>query len=264
MKESLRLICDEAEAFLATLPGLMRPIIIRYFRNKVDIDYKTDKSPVTLADREVENKLRRAIETQFSTHAIIGEEYGGTSDTDLCWIIDPIDGTRAFVIGSPLFGMLVGLTYQGMPLCGLADMPALGESYFTRDGQSWRLNKDGETCLASRDGSKLANAHIGTTSPEAFNADGLACFNALSEQCRSTHYGGDCYNYLLLASGYLDLVVEHQLAAHDLLPLIPILENAGAVISDWDGKPITLGFDGSVLVAANSALHAEAIRVIQG
>jgi len=252
----------EIEALLAHLPRLSRPLISRYFRSGFSVEQKPDNSPVTSADRAVEAELRQAIAKAFPAHAIIGEEQGGEADQQICWVIDPIDGTRAFVIGKPLFGTLVGVTRGGVPFAGLIDMPGLDETYVTQDSHSYLITDAGRTKLATSNCRHLQDAQIATTSPEAFSPDGLARFNRLSQHCRSSHYGGDCYNYALLAAGHLDIVMEHQLATHDFMALIPVLQGAGAVVTDWSGQPPGLSSDGSLLVAATAELHDAALASV--
>ena len=252
----------EIEALLARLPRLSRPLITRYFRSGFSVEQKADNSPVTIADRAVESELRQAIADTFPAHAVIGEEQGGEADQQICWVIDPIDGTRAFVIGKPLFGTLVGVARGGVPLAGLIDMPALDETYITQNNHSYLITGAARTKLSTSSCRQLQDAQTATTSPEAFSADGLARFNRLSQHCRSSHYGGDCYNYALLAAGHLDIVMEHQLATHDFMALIPVLEGAGAVVTDWSGQRPHLSSDGSLLVAATAELHDAALALI--
>ena len=249
----------EAEILLAKLPDISRPLITKYFRNGADVLQKPDDSPVTIADKSVEAALRRAVADTFPDHAIIGEEEGGSADKPYCWVIDPIDGTRAFVIGKPLFGSLVALAHDGVPICGLIDMPELDECYLTRDGHAYLCRHGSEEKLATRQTQELAQAHIATTSPEAFTQSGWQCFQQLSAQCLSSHFGGDCYNYALLAAGHLDLVMEHQLAPHDIMALIPVMTAAGAVVTDWQGAAVDLYGDGSILAAGNADLHKKAL-----
>ena len=252
----------EIDAFLLTLPSLSRPLIDRHFRSDFSVEQKADNSPVTIADESVETELRQAILRAFPHHAIIGEEQGGLADRQICWVIDPIDGTRAFVIGKPLFGTLVGVACDGQPFAGLIDMPALNETYLTQDKRSYLIMGATQSALSVSSCRELDQAQIATTSPEAFTTEGLNRFNRLGKTCRSTHYGGDCYNYALLAAGHLDLVMEHQLAKHDFMALIPVLKGAGAIVTDWSGRPPDLSSDGSLLAAATPELHKAALDVI--
>ena len=252
----------EIDAFLLTMPALSRPLITRYFRSGVSVEQKADNSPVTIADKSVEAELRQAILSSFPDHAIMGEEQGGFVDRRICWVIDPIDGTRAFVIGKPLFGTLVGVAHDGQSFAGLIDMPALNETYLSQGQNSYLITESVKTALSVSTCGQLDQAQIATTSPEAFTTEGLSRFNRLGKACRSTHYGGDCYNYALLAAGHLDLVMEHQLATHDFMALIPVLKGAGATVTDWSGQPLDLSSDGSLLVAATPELHKAALRLI--
>ena len=249
----------EAEELLAKLPDISRPLITKYFRNAPEITQKSDDSPVTIADKSVEAALRSAVADRFPDHAIVGEEQGGSADKPYCWTIDPIDGTRAFVIGKPLFGSLVALAHDGVPICGLIDMPELDECYLTRNGNAYLRRHGREEKLATRQTQELAHAHIATTSPEAFTQSGWQRFQQLGAQCLSTHFGGDWYNYALLAAGHLDLVMEHQLAPHDIMALVPVMTAAGAVVTDWQGRLVTLHGDGSILAAGNVHLHKKAL-----
>ena len=252
----------EIDAFLLTLPSFSRPVITQYFRSGFSVEQKADNSPVTIADKSVEAELRNAILAAFPDHAIVGEEQGGRADRQICWVIDPIDGTRAFVIGKPLFGTLVGVARDGQPFAGLIDMPALDETYLSQGQHSYLITESAKILLSASSCRQLDQAQIATTSPEAFTTDGLARFNRLGKACRSAHYGGDCYNYALLAAGHLDLVMEHQLAIHDFMALVPVLKGAGAIVTDWSGQVPDSSSDGSLLVAATPELHKAALNLI--
>lgn len=255
-------VIAQAEQFLEQLPSLTRPIIEKRFRSGFAVETKSDASPVTIADKEVEKQIRAALAHHFPDHAIIGEEQGGQAEGHYCWIIDPIDGTRAFVVGKPIFGTLVALVIDGKPVAGLIDMPMLGEAYRTESGHAVLKTISSETQLSSSHCTSLDEAHIATTSPDAFSAEGLALFNTISAQALGRHFGGDCYNYALLAAGHLDIVMEDQLAVHDIMALVPVLEAAGAMVTDWSGNPIDLNCDGSLLVCATSALHQQVLSAI--
>lgn len=251
-----------AEAFLAELPSISRAVISQYFRQSFAIDNKADDSPVTIADRAAEAALRQSISAAFPGHAIMGEEQGGHVDEGLSWIIDPIDGTRSFITGRPLFGTLIGIVDGGIPVSGLIDMPAINETYRTEDGRSLFESAAGTVAIRSRSCDRLEDAHIATTSPDAFTAEGWQAFTSVKDKCASSVYGGDCYNYALLAAGHLDIVIEHQLGAYDMMALVPILQNAGACVTDWQGAPITINSDGSLLACATRALHQDALKCL--
>lgn len=255
-------ILSQAEAFLAEIPQLSRPVISAYFRKNFDVDTKADESPVTIADKQTEQAIRAGLAEHFPEHDIIGEEQGGEAHTRYCWVIDPIDGTRAFVVGRPLFGTLVGFMDSGKAVAGLIDMPALEESYHSQNGKAWLTDRYGRRQITSSSCTELHQAHIATTSPDAFSAEGWKLFETISAKARGRHYGGDCYNYALVAAGHLDCVMEHQLAVHDIAGLIAVLEAAGAVVSDWAGQPVTMNSDGSLLVSATAELHEQMLHEI--
>ncbi|WP_209427964.1 histidinol-phosphatase [Pararhodobacter sp. SW119] len=240
---------------------------LAYFRQPVDIETKADLSPVTVADREVEQLLRTAIAARFPDHAILGEEFGaeGASDAPL-WIVDPIDGTRSFITGWPIWGTLLALFADGRARIGVIEMPALGERWLGIAGQgAWFADARNGQHQARASGCRdLAQARFYTTSPRYFDADAQARIAALIERVGTARFGGDCYSYGLLASGHVDLVVEAQLQPYDFLPVVPVIEGAGGVVTDWAGAPLTLASDGRVIAAATTELHATALAMLRG
>ena len=234
-------------------------ICLRYFRRPVPIDTKPDATPVTLADREAEGAIRELIGARFPAHAIYGEEQGTCRGSGGTWVIDPIDGTKSFVLGNPLFGCLVGFVRDGIVEAGGLAMPALGETWLaSRDGAT-RMNGD---AVRASGCTRLADASLLTSSPDFFAAAELAAFDAVSARVRFRRYGGDCYTYAMLAGGWSDLVIESSLHPFDFLPLVPIVERAGGVISDWDGRPLDLDSGPRVIAAATPELHAAALAVL--
>jgi inositol-phosphate phosphatase/L-galactose 1-phosphate phosphatase/histidinol-phosphatase len=222
-----------------------------YFRAAHGLETKADASPVTLADREAEAAMRRLIEARFPDDAIIGEEYGvheGTSGR--AWVLDPIDGTRAFIAGRPLFGTLVALVMEGWPMLGVIDQPILNERWLGSVGQPTTLNGKPATTRACRE---LKDALLATTSPALFGDDQLHAFVHLDGAVRSTVLGGDCYNYACVASGWLDIVVESGLKIHDFAALVPVVEGAGGRMCDWQGDPLTADSIGEVVAAGDPA-----------
>ena len=258
--------------FLAALPQVSRPIISKWFRQNPDTKQKADLSPVTVADQEIETALRGVIQKAFPDDAFQGEELGSVKTLDahrFCWVIDPIDGTKAFISGKPVFGTLVGLTDQGVPLAGLIDMPVLDETYI---GHILKQNQPDESSqfgcqlnaalVRPSQCQNLATARIATTSPFAFSPSGLIGFNHLAAQAAVTNYGGDCHNYGLLAAGHIDLVMEDNLAPHDMIAVVAVMQAAGAVVTDTSGQPIRFGQSTSILAAATTDLHAAALTVL--
>lgn len=252
-------------AFLAGLPLVSRPVITKWFRQSPTIETKQDSSPVTIADQSVERDLRAAIAARFPDDMIMGEEFASTGNQDSAyrWIIDPIDGTKAFISGKPAFGTLVGLLHHNLPIAGLVDMPVFGESYIGLNGFSGQIHAElNGAAIAPSGQSELGAARLATTSPRALSAERLIDFDRLADQVAVTNYGGDCHNYALLAAGHIDLVMEDSLAAHDMMAVVALMLAAGATVSDLDGQPIQLGQSTSILAAATPKLHQAALTLI--
>lgn len=241
-------------------------IIRRYFRasrSALGASFKADESPVTLADREAEAAVRAVLAEAFPNHSILGEEGGSTvKDSPYTWIIDPIDGTRAFIAGRPTFGTLIALAHCGVPVLGLIDQPVTGERWVGAEGRGTTLNGK-KVCVADDAAVKIANATLQATTPEMFVGLDAIAFRHLRRAVKGVNYGSDCYAFALLASGFGDLVVEADLKMWDFAALVPVVEGAGGVMSDWYGMPITLDSDGRVVAAANEEVHAEALQILQ-
>ncbi len=250
---------EAAEAALDAAGAAIRP----YFRTGLAADLKSDESPVTVADRLAETIIREHLTAAFPTYGFMGEEFPATSGTArYVWVVDPIDGTRAFITGRPSFCTLLGLLEDGVPILGLIDQPITGERWIGgRDvPASFRSPLGGH--IGPRALTALNEAELSSTAPEMFTGDGAARFARLQSHCRRTYWGGDAYAYGLLAIGQVDIVAECGLKPWDWAALAPVIEAAGGVITDWSGQTLRLGCDGSVLAAANPALHAAALAVL--
>ena len=248
-------------AFAIRLGDAAGDILRQHFRSPVSIESKADQSPVTLADRAVEDALRRMIEKEFPDHGIIGEEFGDVRDTaPYQWVLDPIDGTRSFLGGYPIFTSLISLVHERMPVLGLITQPILRERWLAVRGGTTTLN---DRPAIVRSCKQLSDAVVATTSVDYFTAAQAEKFQVLKKSCAHTVLGGDAYAYAMLASGQLDVVVDAGLKAYDFCALVPVVEGAGGVITDWNGKPVTLGCDGRVLAAGNAALHTAALALLQ-
>jgi myo-inositol-1(or 4)-monophosphatase len=255
----------ELEDFALELARTAGGIAQAHFRRAFTIDNKGGASfdPVTSADRAIERVLRANIVERYPEHGIVAEEEGERpARSDYTWFIDPIDGTRAFMTGSPLWGTLVGLTHRGVPLFGLLAQPVLEEIFFGGPSGSWLIKSDGRDRLKSRACTALKDAVLASTHPSMFAGAAANAFAALAERCLLHRFGGDCYNYAMLAAGFIDLVVEGKLKSYDIVPLIPILEAAGCVVTDWKGRKPLSG--GNVVAAATPELHAAALAVVDG
>jgi inositol-phosphate phosphatase / L-galactose 1-phosphate phosphatase / histidinol-phosphatase len=246
-------------AFCNELADAARPIALQYFRSSIGFEQKDDLSPVTIADRSIESKLRLLVSQRYPDHGIFGEEMGQAAGGRYTWYLDPIDGTKSFITGMPLFGTLIALADGDRAVLGVVDMPALDERWF---GSSSGGFFNGKRVRASAI-TKLAEAQIYTSSPDIFQPDEWPRYDALSRRCRFRRFGGDCYQYGLLASGHCDLVVESSLKSFDFMALIPVVEGAGGLILDWRGDPLTPASDGRVVAAATPALMDQALEALQ-
>lgn len=232
------------------------------FRGAFDLQNKrpADFDPVTEADRAAEAAIVALIRARFPSHAILGEEFGASGEGPFRWVIDPIDGTRSFIAGVPLWATLVGLTVEGRAEIGLMSQPFTGET-FVADGTGAFLHHRGERRpLRTRTGVKLAEATLFTTDPTIYDATGREAFETLRNRARLTRYGADAYAFAMLAAGQVDLCVEAPVQPYDIVALIPIIEKAGGVVTGWDGGRAEEG--GPILAAGSPALHEEALALV--
>jgi myo-inositol-1(or 4)-monophosphatase len=239
-------------------------VILPHFRTGFVIDHKGGDlfDPVTAADRAAEMAIREALAELCPSHGIFGEEYGALrADAEYCWVVDPIDGTRAFIVGQPLWGTLIGLKRAGVPLLGLMDQPFVGERFFSGERESF-FSRGGTTGrMHTRSCPQLNEALLTASSPDLFTMEEeRERFERLARRVRLRRFGGDCYNYCLLALGQIDLVVEAGLQTYDILPLIPIIERAGGIVTTWDGGDATEG--GRIVAAGDKRLHEAALKLL--
>ena len=244
------------------LADCARPILKKYFRQQLIIHDKDDASPVTIADREVETAMREILHAKAKGHGIIGEEYGKENEgADYIWVMDPIDGTKSFITGRPLFGSLIALLKEGKPILGLIDMPMLDERWIGIKGQNTLLNG---RPVKSRSCGLLAEAYLSAASPHMFpDEKSTFLFNQIRQKCKLTTYNGDCYMYAMVATGFLDIIVEQGLGVYDYMALIPVLEGAGAHITDWRGNSLGLDSAGDVLATCDPKLHEAALEILR-
>lgn len=233
------------------------------FRTTLAIDnkYAVGFDPVTEADRGAETVIRAVIAEAFPDHAVIGEEWGNSGDSDYSWIIDPVDGTRAFISGAPVWGTLIGFAHQGVAIAGLMSQPFIGETFLAVPGRS--TYHRGETTLPNRTSgqTELAPSRVFTTTPALFKTPQMmAQWTAVESATRLQRFGMDCYGYALLAAGHADLVIEPSLQTYDIAALVPIIREAGGAISCWDGSDPTAG--GNVIAAASPQLLEKALALV--
>lgn len=244
------------------LADAARPEIMSRFRTGIHADAKADASPVTEADRASERAMRSLINASYPEHGILGEEYGSENvDAEYVWVLDPIDGTNSFVTGKPLFGTLIALCHNKVPVIGIIDAPAMDERWIGVTGQPTTMNGEPARTRAC---DELSKSWLYATTPEMFEGESEATFKSLSASAWRTVYGGDCYAYGLLSSGHVDLVCEASLGTYDFCALTPVVEGAGGIMSDWSGRSLTMDSEGRVLAAGDKTLHQKALTAMAG
>lgn len=238
--------------------------IMPHFRTRLDVANKAEGhfDPVTVADKAAERAIRDVLLERFPDHGIIGEEYGiHQSDAELIWIIDPIDGTRAFIQGMPTWGTLIALTENGHPVCGMMNQPFTGERYWSDGATSYYRGPNGQQELLRTRSTTLPDAQMSTTDPNLFATDKeAAAYLALHQQVRQCRYGTDCYAYTLLAAGHIDVVLETGLQIYDIAALMPIIEHAGGRVTAWDGGSAARG--GQILAVGDPNLHSQFVDIL--
>ncbi|SDX40599.1 histidinol-phosphatase, inositol monophosphatase family [Ruegeria halocynthiae] len=233
-----------------------------YFRGRLGVEFKADESPVTQADKGVEAVVRQYLADHFPDDGIFGEEQGFEgSDRQNVWIVDPIDGTRSFLSGHPLFGFLLGYLTDGVPRLGVIGMPALDEVLLGMKDQGASLNGKPVSVSATR---RLSDAVLFVNEGDKIYRDHPALFDRLMKSGQTRRFAYDCYPHALLAMGHVDAVIDYDLQPYDYLPVTAVVEAAGGIMSDWDGKPLNLNSDGRVISAATPQLHAELLELVNG
>jgi len=246
-------ITDADIALAQRLADAAGSAIRPHFRRHADVETKDDRSPVTVADRAAEQAMRALLAAEAPRDGIVGEEFGTTEgSTGRQWVLDPIDGTVSFIAGRPIFGTLIALVQDGWPVIGVIDQPIGGERWVGAAGRQTLFNGAPVTTRACRD---LADATLATTGPHYFSDHDAEHFMALAAKCAHKRmvFGGDCYNYGLVASGHIDLVVETGLKLYDFAALVPVVEGAGGRMCDWSGEPLTAASAGDVIAAGDPA-----------
>lgn len=251
----------EFEALAHRLADRAGEIQRRYFRSPVSVETKADDSPVTIADREAEAAMRELIAAAYPEHGILGEEHGRERlDAEFVWVLDPIDGTKSFITGRPLFGTLIALAHRGRPVLGVIDQSILYERWVGVTGEGAVHNG---RPIRVRPCPGLEDAVLFATSPRLFKAGAeTAAFERVAERVRLPMFGGDCYAYGLLAMGFADLVIEAGLQTYDFMALVPVIEGAGGSITDWHGRPIDLASSGQVVAGGDARVQRAARELL--
>jgi myo-inositol-1(or 4)-monophosphatase len=249
--------------FALELAEASAKIILPQFRKNITIDNKLEAGwdPVTEADRSAELVIRQMIEKHFPSHGIIGEEFGNKpGGSTHSWVLDPIDGTRSFVIGMPTWATLIGLYRDGQPLLGVMNQPFVGEMFYGNPDGAWTIHNGQTQAIRVRPPVPLSKAALGTTSPYLYGEN--SNFEALRKSVTAHRFGGDAYFFALLAAGHLDIAMDPKLQIYDIAALIPIIKGAGGVVGSWTDNDPTQGRD--VLCASCQVLLDEAVAVMQG
>lgn len=251
------------ERFIPTineLADMARTIALKYFRTDMKLEDKNDKTPVTIADREIEKMMREYLMQNYPEHGVIGEEYGSfQEDAEFVWVIDPIDGTKAFATGKPLFGTIIGLTHRGKPILGLIDQAFTRERWVGCQGMTATYNGIPVKVAGERD---LSDSRFYTAAPEMYHGERFENFEEVRKSVKWMLYGCDCYAYGLLAMGFVDAVVEQFLAVHDVIGLVPVIKSAGGYVTDWNGNEIDLNTDGRIIAASSPRLAKETLSIL--
>jgi myo-inositol-1(or 4)-monophosphatase len=253
-------------AFIGRLATASGDTILPFFRTSLGIDNKAgrgDFDPVTEADRAAEAVMRRMIKESFPQHGIVGEEFGSErEDADYVWVLDPIDGTKSFIAGFPIWGTLIALLHQGTPVYGMMHQPFTGERFSGDNGAAeYRGPNNAARKLGVRRCNGLAEAVMFTTSPLLMNESDRSTFHRVESEVRLSRYGGDCYSYCMLASGHVDLVIETELKPYDIAALIPIVTSAGGIVTTWQGEPAQNG--GRIIAAGDPRVHQAALALLK-
>jgi histidinol phosphatase-like enzyme (inositol monophosphatase family) len=235
-----------------------------YFRSGLQADDKADDSPVTLADRAAEQAMRAVLAKHCPDHAIIGEEFGesGTSASGYRWVLDPIDGTRAFITGRTTFGTLIALMQDETPVLGIIDQPITRERWVGVAGRATEFTGPLGGSAGCRPCPDLGQAELSCTSPDIFDAETRPIFERLRGAVRRTSWGGDCYSFGLLALGQIDLIVEDGLKPWDWAALVPVITGAGGSVTDWTGAPLAIGGRGDVIALGDPTLLPGVVRLL--
>lgn len=253
-------VSERRIALALELARLSRDVIRAYFRAPLAIDRKADRTPVTIADREAERVMREAIAAAVPDDGIIGEEFGDSpSRSGWTWVLDPVDGTKAFMAGRPTFGTLIGLCEGDRPKLGIIQQPVLDELWLGVEGRQTTFNG---IPARVRPCAGLDEALISTTATDLFTQAERAAWERVRERAATAIYGGDCYAYALLASGHADLVIETGLKPHDVAALVPVVVGAGGGMTDWAGRDVRLQPDVAVVATGDARVHAQALALL--
>jgi histidinol phosphatase-like enzyme (inositol monophosphatase family) len=248
--------------FAGRLADASRACIHAMNREPFQIIRKGDGSPVTAVDQAVEDSIRDLITAELPDHGIIGEERGETSpDSEFIWVIDPIDGTLPFLAGLPVYGTLIALLHNEKPVLGVIDMPATQERWIGCAGSPTTRNGEPVHTRACED---LSAALLSTSNPDFYGAVDFQAFERLKAKVRWNVYGGSCMAYAQIANGRIDVGIDVEFDIYDYLALVPVIQGAGGIITDWEANPLTLKSGGRLIAAGDARIHDHALKELQG
>ncbi|WP_428698474.1 histidinol-phosphatase [Stappia sp.] len=256
---------EDLAAFADRLCAASAEAILPHFRTDLSVGNKEQGGfdPVTIADRAGETAIRELIEASYPGHGILGEEHGSVRlDAEHVWVLDPIDGTRAFICGLPTWGTLIGLNRHGKPVFGVMDQPYVAERFYGDGRSAWLSHRGTRRALKTRDCASLSDAIICTTHPGLFRGAERDIYQEIERTVRTARYGTDCYGYCMVASGQVDLVIETGLQPYDIVALAPIIEGAGGAVTNWSGGSPANG--GQILATGDRRLHDQVLAMLAG
>ena len=252
---------NELVNFAIMLANESGKIINKFFRSNISVTYKKDNTQVTNVDFEIERLFTKLIKNKFRNHQVIGEELSNKiedKNSDIRWIIDPIDGTKAFIHGKPTFGTLIAAYKNNFPLLGIIDQPILGERWISFDNMTTFNGKK----VKCSDKTDLNKAAMEATSPLMFSQNSFQKFMKVANEVDTIGWGSDCYAYGMMANGYIDIICEDNMKFWDFAALIPIIQGSGGIITDWEGKMLDENSKGKVLASANKEIHEKALKIL--
>ena len=255
----------ELTAFLNRLADVASDSIMPHFRAGIVVENKGGATfdPVTVADRAAEAAMRKLIAETYPDHGVVGEEYGPERpDADFVWVLDPIDGTRSFITGLPVWGVLIGLLHAGRPVLGMMAQPFTGERFAGDGKRAWYSGGGRSNDLKTRPCATIGEAALFTTTPRMFRGGDLAAYDRVENAVRLARYGVDCYGYCMVAAGHADVVVEAGLKPFDIVALIPVIEGAGGLVTNWEGGPAAGG--GRIVASGDKRLHEQVLKRLAG
>lgn len=259
---SKKLVPQSLVDFAGRLADAASAVTLRHFRQPIEVEIKSDASPVTIADKQAELAIRGLIENTYPDHGVVGEEFPPVNpDSEFVWVIDPIDGTKSFITGRPLYGTLIALMWQGDPVLGVIEHAALGERWLGAAGHPTTFN--GKP-VRTRTCQGLGKSALMTSSPHYYQGSAIDAFERLRRSGGFVMYGTECMAYGLVASGFADIAIEAGMDIFDYLAAVPVIEGAGGIMTDWQGRPLGLTSGDQVVGVGDPRIHDQVLSLLNG